>query len=155
MLMVCALLIPAAGTAEGDGLVIEDGTLLRYEGEGGDVAIPDGVTAIDEFAFSYCTSLTGLRIPGSVTQIGESAFEGCAGLKNVQFPDGLTTIGDAAFMFCTHLEQVSIPDTVISIGDRAFSRCSMVFGRAAPAWSRRMRRPGRASRRFGSSPRPR
>ena len=37
--------------------IIENGILTKYQGPGGDVVIPDGVTRIDSFAFSDCTCL--------------------------------------------------------------------------------------------------
>ena len=39
------------------------------------VELPDGVTAIGDWAFSDCEALTSLTIPGGVTAIGEWAFE--------------------------------------------------------------------------------
>ena len=39
-----------------------------------DLVIPDGVTSIGNYAFSYCTGLTSVTIPNSVTSIGSSAF---------------------------------------------------------------------------------
>lgn len=34
--------------------IIEDGRLTKYNGAGGDITIPDGVTNIGEHAFEYC-----------------------------------------------------------------------------------------------------
>ena len=56
--------------------IIENGILTKYVGPGGDVAIPEGVTAIGEFAFSDCSRLTSVTIPDSVAEIGEKAFYG-------------------------------------------------------------------------------
>ena len=41
------------------------------------------VTAIGNYAFLYCTGLTGVSIPSSVTAIGDCAFKGCSGLSRV------------------------------------------------------------------------
>ena len=48
----------------------------------GDLAIPDGVTRIGNYAFYGCRSLTSVTIPDSVTSIDNYAFYGCTGLKS-------------------------------------------------------------------------
>lgn len=128
--------------------VIENGVLIKYQGNAGDVVIPEGVTAIgalafadckslssvsipssvksiDKFAFSGCTKLTSITIPNSVTSIGESTFFKCSALKIVKFEQGshLKSIGDTAFLSCESLLSIDIPDGVKSIGDAAFSGC--------------------------------
>ena len=47
--------------------------------------IPDGVTSINENAFSDCHELTSVEIPMSVQSIGEDAFSECNSLKNITF----------------------------------------------------------------------
>ena len=42
-----------------------------------DLVIPEGVTAIGDYAFSHCRSLTSVAIPDSVTSIGYRAFDHC------------------------------------------------------------------------------
>lgn len=48
-----------------------------------DLKIPEGITAINDFAFLSCGSLTSVSIPNSVTSIGCRAFYGCSSLKTV------------------------------------------------------------------------
>ena len=77
--------------------------------------IPDSVTEIGGYAFSYCTSLTIVTIPDSVTSIGNDAFNGCTSLTSITIPDSVTSIGEDAFYQCTSLTSITIPDSVTSI----------------------------------------
>ena len=45
-----------------------------------ELIIPNGVTSIDSYAFSGCTSLTSVVIPNSVTWVGYNAFINCSKL---------------------------------------------------------------------------
>ena len=86
--------------------------------------IPNSVTSIGKFVFSYCTFLTSLTIPNSVTSIGDYAFLHCPSLTSITIPESVTSIGGWAFQNCFSLTTVTIPNSVISIGDNAFYRCS-------------------------------
>lgn len=54
-------------------------------------SIPDGVTSIEDFAFSNCSSLTSIIIPDSVTSIGHYAFYGCFSRTPVTIPNSIIT----------------------------------------------------------------
>ena len=43
------------------------------------------LTAIGNYAFAYCDSLTSVTIPDSVTTIGEYAFYYCDSLTNIYY----------------------------------------------------------------------
>ena len=87
------------------------------------VRIPEGVTAIPNYAFYQCRSIYYLILPSSVTTIGSSAFEDCTGLTSVSLPEGLATIGGSAFEGCSGLASITIPSTVTTISINAFNRC--------------------------------
>ena len=112
-----------------------------------DLVIPEGVTAINSYAFYGCTGLTSVSIPDSVTTIGVSAFTGCSNLtqtdNGVMYIDkwavGFTSYGaesfvtlrentvgiaDNAFYGCTDLMRISIPNGVKTIGNYAFFNCT-------------------------------
>lgn len=52
-----------------------------------DLVIPEGVTAINGYAFYNCKSLKSVTIPSSVTAIDQNAFEGCDNLTRVAFSE--------------------------------------------------------------------
>ena len=115
--------------------VIENGVLKEYQGQGGDVVIPEGVTNIGASAFSGCSSLASVVIPEGVTSIGDEAFYYCQSLTSVVIPEGVTYIGDSAFEGCSSLTSVVIPKGVTSINDRAFFGCRGLTVENAPSIS--------------------
>ena len=86
--------------------------------------VPETVTIIEDYAFSYCYDLTSVVIGNSVTSIGKRAFYGCNGLTSVEIPNSVISIGEYAFGSCNGLTNVEISNSVISIGECAFFACS-------------------------------
>ena len=62
-------------------------TIIAYPAGRSDMGytIPDGVTSIDNFAFSDCINLAEISIPDTVTAVGRAAFSSCDSLKDVYF----------------------------------------------------------------------
>ena len=112
--------------SESGVLFNKDKTTLIYcpRRKTGSYTIPDGVTAIGDYAFYYCSGLTSVTIPSSVTSIGENAFQHCTGLTSITIPNGVISIGNFAFGSCTGLKSITIPSSVTSIGESAFQFCS-------------------------------
>lgn len=120
-LVLClGLAVPAF--ASGGDFTITNGILTKYNGSGGAVTIPGGVTAIGESAFEKCSSLTGIQFPSGLTEIGNKAFRDCSGLKSVTIPAGVTRLGERAFMH-TGLTSVTVPGSVGAIEFCAFCGC--------------------------------
>ena len=125
------------------GHIFEGCTLLS------DISIPDGMTALPDYAFCGSNYITTVNLPDSLKEIGKDAFYECASLVYTELPDSLTTLGEYAFgkcislravVFpaslktitanayngCTALSAVSIPKTVTKIEDDAFASCDAV-----------------------------
>lgn len=117
---------------------IVDGVLKKYWGIGIAEEIPDGVTAIGEFAFvdergwermlledeDYEASpIEMLTIPDSVRRIETYALAYCRNLTELSIPDGVTVIGDRAFEGCEALESVKLPGGLKELGEFAFFLC--------------------------------
>ena len=70
-----------------------------------DVVIPENITAINDMAFSRCTSIVNVIIPNSVLSIGYVAFYSSS-LSNVTIGEGVTSIGHNAFTGCSKLKKI-------------------------------------------------
>ena len=113
-------------------------TITDYNGSATEIAIPatidsKPVTAIGNFAFESCYSLTSINIPAGVTSIGDSAFEHCDSLTSIDIPSSVTSIGHQAFYLCSSLTSIDIPSSVISIGNAAFGGCSVLTSITIPS----------------------
>lgn len=124
--------------------IIENGELQKYTGDGVDVVVPEGVTAIGESAF-WNAGIESIKLPNGLKRIKEQAFAGCRGLKELVLPDSVSTIGKSAFSRCgietlklsarlkqiprdafssSALREIVLPEGVKSIGDNAFRHCT-------------------------------
>ena len=135
-ILLVALLMPQpaanASAAPKNGGVsganIKDGVLLGYYGDGGDLVLPNTITAIAPEAFKDNDNVTSIAIPGSVSSIGYGAFRGCTALKKVTFPDSKDgaklTIRVNAFEDCKALEEATIPACAKYVTANIFKGCS-------------------------------
>lgn len=111
-----------------DALISGD-TILKYLGNGGEYALPVGVTKIAPYAFAN-TAVTKITNLSQVTQIGEGAFSGSALIEAT-----LGAISEiAAYAFVnTQLTSVSLPSSVTYVGDGAFSGTPLAAFSYSPA----------------------
>jgi hypothetical protein len=77
-----------------------------------DLVIPDGCTAIKDFAFVGGTEFTSVTIPSSVTSIGDSAFDYCTGLTKFKIPANVVSVGNYAFQDCASLDYIDVEGAV-------------------------------------------
>ena len=129
--------------AAGD-FTIKNGVLTKYNGSGGDVVIPEGVTSISDFAFGLNSTMTSVTIPKTVTAIGEDTFSTCSGLKSFVVKSGNPSYSSqdgvlynqdmTLLMICPAKKTgtLTIPDTVTSVGDWAFELCGELTGITIP-----------------------
>ena len=117
---------------------------FQGSGDGGDLVIPNSVTAINDYAFyesqfsgtitlsdslryigvkafSYCHISGSLTIPSSVTEIGNYAFSDCSHLTgNLTLSSSLSAINHGVFQHVGCTGTLIIPNSVNYIDDLAF-----------------------------------
>ena len=121
----CVVTVTGGNTQKPEFEVV-NGVLVKYNGVGGDVTIPNdlGITTIGYQAFIDCKTLTSIVIPSRITAIEKSAFSNCTNLVSVQFPNTLLSIGERAFLSCTTIKAIDIPVSVQTIIEGAFFNCT-------------------------------
>ena len=97
------------------------------------ITIPNSVRNIEDYTFAYSHSLTSITIPNSVTSIGIETFSCCDSLTSITIPNSVTSIEDGAFRECINLKSITIPDSVTSIGSWAFTYCDSLTSITIPS----------------------
>ena len=132
------------GLADENGMTIIGSTLMKYDGPGGDVIIPEGVTNLapdvfregigpvtknprDRKIYRKEGSLKSASLPSTLKKIGKHAFAGCVDLAEITLPDHLRLIDEGAFSKCRKLTTVFIPASVEQIGKDSFTGCDSLI----------------------------
>ncbi|HNX35987.1 MAG TPA: leucine-rich repeat domain-containing protein [Kiritimatiellia bacterium] len=135
--------VDAANTAyaSADGVLFDKGltTLIQCPAaKSGSCAVPASVTAIGDFAFQGCASLSAITVDAANTAYasadgvlfdkGLTTLIQCPAGKSGSYaiPSGVTAIGYRAFAECSLLTAVTVPASVTAIGDYAFDYCEML-----------------------------
>lgn len=90
-----------------------------FKDEAEKLVIGDQVKVIPTRAFEYFRTLNSVELPDGLTEIQEGAFSDNTSLTSISFPNSLKTIGWYAFWNCG-MHHVTIPETVETIGDYSF-----------------------------------
>ena len=87
-----------------------------YTAEIESITLPDSVTELDSFCFSYVKYLKSIKLSNNLETIGSYAFSNCRALEKIDIPASVTAIKSAAFNECESLSQITVnnPECEIS-----------------------------------------
>lgn len=88
------------------------------------ITVPENVTNIGNYAFSYCDSLKTVTLPNGVTSMGTYVFYYDHALESANIPTGITTVPSNTFRNCEKLTSVTMHDGITAIGSSAFNGCT-------------------------------
>ena len=120
---------------EGDVLVEENGVQYVYNDRGArlhlvtedfteqTLVVPEGITNIGNYAFSYNSNVKEVVLPSTMTSLGRG-FDSST-VEKVILNEGLETIDSRAFRSTSALEEVVISSTVKTIADNAFQKSAI------------------------------
>ena len=91
VLMVCAACFGAAGETADSDFRIEGTTLVKYNGPGGEVTVPEGIEKLDAWAFEG-RAVTKVNLPETLKEIESFCFFGCRQLTDITLPASLTNL---------------------------------------------------------------
>ena len=93
--MLAALVFLIAGAAAeettGNEFTVLGDVLIRYNGPGGEVTVPEGITELGEGAFAE-TNITKVNLPGTLKVIRSYCFSDCMNLEEITLPASLTEL---------------------------------------------------------------
>lgn len=136
VLVLSLAMVPVSAFASGKEFMIEKGVLKKYNGMGGSVTIPEGVSDIGDYAFNSCKSLTRVSIPDSVAKIGIYVFAGCTSLTEIQVdPKNEVYASEDGVLFNHQKDTLivcpagkpgvyNLPDNVTKLEPFAFGACT-------------------------------
>lgn len=124
----------AASYSDKEFVTVGGDILVKYNGAGGKVTVPDGIRIISS-AFANKDGITEVKLPRGLKTIGASAFEGCKDLTSIDVPGGVDIIGDRAFANCTSLTDIYIPFDVNELGESIFDGCTDALSVLCPGGS--------------------
>ncbi|MBR5638577.1 MAG: leucine-rich repeat domain-containing protein [Muribaculaceae bacterium] len=121
---------------------VEDGVLYDIEGtillcypnaKSGPFSVPNGVTTLQNGAFSGNSSLSSVTFPNSLQTIGKNAFVNCTSLRNVEIPENVTSIGTSAFSGCSHMTTATVDASIKVLSAHAFNDCGSLQSVVLPS----------------------
>ena len=126
-------------------------TLYFSSAKDKEIVIPQGVRAIEKWAFAENPQLEAVGFPSSLTEIRTQAFADHRALRKLTFAQGLKKIGSKAFSGFP-VPSVDLPSTIEELAPDAFGEnCVVSIAGEMPFYSRRTEQLEEKKRQLGWS----
>ena len=114
LILVCAVCLAAGADNDFD---IKDKTLVKYNGPGGEVTVPEGIEKLDVWAFKN-TKVTKVNLPETLKEIESFCFFGCHELTDITLPASLRLLeygqdgieNSQIFAFNSSLKEIKVAE---------------------------------------------
>lgn len=122
-----------------NGFIILNDELIQYIGNEEIIVIPQSVTSISEYAFSFAQGAIVFHENTMISIIGNNSFSFYKG-ESIIVAEGVTEIMDNAFAQASNLKNLTLPSTLLSLGEGVFDGCNMlesitVYAEVPPAYN--------------------
>ena len=88
---LAVLLLVVVCAAADSEFTVAGSTLIKYNGPGGEVTVPEGITELGEYAFTH-TNVTKVNLPNTLKVIRSYCFSDCPVLEEITLPASLTEL---------------------------------------------------------------
>ena len=112
ILLVCAFCFAAyaENAADSEEFTIEDTTLVKYNGPGGEVTVPEGIEKVGASAFED-SKVTKVNLPESLKELENHCFFSCRELTEITLPASLEKIAEIqVFSYCSSLRAIRVAE---------------------------------------------
>lgn len=94
--------------------------------------LPNTLTSISIYAFTYNSNLTTINLPDTITRINNQAFMNCTNLVLSKLPNSLKSIGGYAFQNCSKITPKTAPEAT-HINASCFRECTGITQMSMPS----------------------
>ena len=110
IMLVCSMCLTASAQDGKEEFEIEGTKLVKYNGWGGEVTVPEGIEVLGEWAFEG-KAVTKVTLPETLQEIENYCFFGCKKLTEITLPASLKTLGGMqSFAYNTSLEAINVAE---------------------------------------------